>query len=106
MTHDVFQAIAEPKRRAILDLLVHQRLTINGVAAHFAVSRPAISKHIKILSESGLVVIHQHGRERYCEVQPEKLDEVSGWIEQYQQMWQQRFERLDDLLEDLQNEEG
>ena len=105
MEKDIFQAIAEPKRRAILDLLVDQRLTINGVAEHFDISRPAISKHIKILVESGLVVIYQRGRKRYCEVKPDKLNKVTDWIEQYQQTWQQRYERLDDLLQNLQENE-
>lgn len=105
MKKDVFQAIAEPKRRAILELLVEQSLTINSIAEHFDISRPAISKHIKILTESELVVIHQRGRERYCEVQPKKLDEVADWITQYQQVYEARFKRLDALLDELQNKE-
>jgi DNA-binding transcriptional ArsR family regulator len=83
MRRDVFQAIADPNRRAILDLLAAQPLTLNGVAEHFEISRPAISKHIKILAECGLVVIRKRGRERYCEVQLDKLNEVSTWVEQY-----------------------
>lgn len=106
MKKDVFQAIAEPKRRAILDLLVQQSLTINDIADQFEISRPAVSKHIKILTESELVVIHQNGRERYCEAQPDKLNEVTDWIEQYQQRCEQRFNRLDDLLQELQEREN
>lgn len=105
MRRDVFQAIADPNRRAILDLLAYQKLTINRVAEHFEISRPAISKHIKVLAECGLVVVYQQGRERYCEVQPNKLNEVSEWIEQYRQTWEQRFDRLDDLLKELQAKE-
>jgi len=106
MRRDVFQAIADPNRRAILGLLARQKLTLNSVAGHFAISRPAVSKHIKILAECGLVVIYQQGRERYCEVRPEKLDEVSTWIKQYQAMWEERFSRLDQFLARSQAQEG
>jgi DNA-binding transcriptional ArsR family regulator len=102
MRRDVFQAIADPTRRAILDLLAAQPLTLNGVAEHFEISRPAISKHIKILAECGLVVIRQQGRERYCEVQMDKLSEVSTWVEQYRATWEQRFDRLEETLNELQ----
>jgi DNA-binding transcriptional ArsR family regulator len=105
MRRDVFQALADPTRRAILDLLVEQPLTINGVAEHFDISRPAISKQVKVLAECGLVVMRQQGRERYCEVQWEKLQEVSNWVERYQRLWEQRFERLDEYLSQLQREE-
>ena len=102
MRRDVFQALADPTRRAILDVLADQPLTLNGVAAHFNISRPAISKHIKILAECGLVVVHKQGRERYCEVQLEKLNEVTDWVERYRQAWEQRFDRLDEYLNELQ----
>jgi DNA-binding transcriptional ArsR family regulator len=106
MRRDVFQAIADPNRRAILNLLASQKLTLNGVAEHFAISRPAISKHIKILAECGLVVVRPHGRERICEVQPERLNEVLDWIEQYRQQWEQRLDRLDEFLQVVQKKEG
>lgn len=104
MRRDVFQAIADPTRRAILDLLAAQPqpLTLNGVAEHFEISRPAVSKHIKILAECELVVIRKQGRERYCEVQLDKLNEVSAWVEQYRATWEQRFDRLDETLKELQ----
>jgi DNA-binding transcriptional ArsR family regulator len=105
MRRDVFQAIADPNRRAILSLLAKQRLTLNGVADNFRISRPAVSRHIKILAECGLVVVYQQGRERYCEARPDKLNEVSDWVEQYRQLWEQRFDRLEDLLQDLQKKE-
>ena len=105
MRRDVFQAIADPHRRTILDLLARQPLPINGLAEHFAISRPAVSRHVKILAECGLIEIRKQGRERYCEVQPEKLDEVSEWIEQYRQTWEQRFDRLDELLQEMQKKE-
>lgn len=100
---DVFQAIADPQRRAIIDLLARQQLTLNGVAEKFEISRPAISKHIKILTECGLVVIRQEGRERYCEARLEGLNQVAGWVGQYQQLWDERFNSLDNLLGDLQS---
>lgn len=100
---DVFQAIADPQRRAIIDLLARQQLTLNGVAEKFEISRPAISKHIKILTECGLVVIRQEGRERYCEARLEGLNQVAGWVGQYQQLWDDRFNALDNLLGDLQS---
>ncbi|HLO18415.1 MAG TPA: metalloregulator ArsR/SmtB family transcription factor [Anaerolineales bacterium] len=106
MRRDVFQAIADPNRRAIISLLAKQRLTLNGVAEHFDISRPAISKHIKILAECGLVVVHKKGRERYCEACLEKLSEVSDWIQHYQKVWEQRFDRLDEFLNELQKKEN
>ncbi|HSL30766.1 MAG TPA: metalloregulator ArsR/SmtB family transcription factor, partial [Anaerolineales bacterium] len=105
MRRDVFQAIADPKRRAIIGLLAHQKLSLNRVAEHFDISRPAVSRHIKILAECGLVVVRQHGRERYCEVRLEKLDEVSDWVEQYRQIWEARLDRLDEYLKELKAKE-
>ncbi|HRJ56859.1 MAG TPA: metalloregulator ArsR/SmtB family transcription factor [Anaerolineales bacterium] len=104
MRRDVFQAIADPNRRAILALLAQQRLTLNGVAENFRISRPAVSRHIKILKECGLVVVIPRGRERFVEARFEKLGEVSDWIEQYRQLWEARFNRLDDLLEQMKKE--
>ncbi|MBI2757993.1 MAG: winged helix-turn-helix transcriptional regulator [Chloroflexi bacterium] len=104
MRRDVFQAIADPNRRAILNLLAKQRLTLNGVAGNFRISRPAVSRHIKILAECGLVVVRQQGRERYCEVKPDKLNEVSDWVEQYRRIWEQRFDRLDEVLIEMKKE--
>jgi len=105
MRRDVFHAIADPNRRAILGLLANQNLTLSGVAAHFDISRPGISKHIKILAECGLVVIHQQGRERFCEARLEKLNEVSDWIEQSRKVWDRRLDRLDKYLNELQKRE-
>ena len=103
MRRDVFQAIADPNRRAILSLLATQRLTLNGVAEKFRISRPAISRHIKILKECGLVAIHQQGRERYCEAKLDRLQEVSDWVETSRQLWEQRLDRLDEYLKEIQN---
>ena len=101
---DVFQAIADPNRRAILGLLAKQKLTLNGVAENFRISRPAVSRHIKILKECGLVVVIPQGREHYCEVRFDRLSEVSDWIEQYRQLWEARFDRLDEVLEKMKKE--
>lgn len=105
MRRDIFQAIADPNRRAMLSLLARKKLTLNGVAEQFSISRPAVSKHIKILVECGLVVVYQQGRERYCEVRPEKLKEVSDWLDQYRSLWEERFDRLDQYLEEAQKKE-
>lgn len=105
MRRDVFQAIADPNRRAILGLLARQPLTINGIADHFQISRPAVSKHVKILEACGLVQVRQHGRERLCTARLDRLGEVSDWVETYRQMWEERFDRLDQLLVEMQEKE-
>ena len=104
MRRDVFQAIADPNRRAILSLLAQQRLTLNGVAENFRISRPAVSRHIKILKECGLVIVIPQGRERFVEARFDRLGEVTDWVEQYRQIWEARFNRLDDLLEQMKKE--
>ncbi len=104
MRRDIFQAIADPNRRAIIGLLANRKLTIKAVAEHFSISRPAVSKHIKILAECGLVVVQQRGRERVCEIRLEKLNEVSTWIEQQQKTWDQRLDRLDEYLNELRSD--
>lgn len=98
MRRDVFQAIADPNRRAIINLLASKKLTLGEVAENFDVSRPAISKHIKILSECGLIVVTQQGRERYCEVKLQKLREVSEWLEQYRVFWTNKLDALENFL--------
>jgi len=98
---DVFQAIADPTRREIIHLIAHQALNLNAIAENFDVSRPAISQHIKILTECGLIVIRKQGRERYCEARLQSLNEVADWVEKYRKMWAVRFEKLDDLLDEM-----
>jgi len=102
MRRDVFQAIADPTRREIIHLVSKQPLNLNAVAERFDVSRPAISKHIKILTECGLIQIRTQGRERYCEAKLAKLQEVSSWVEQYRKMWSDKLDALDNYLQDLQ----
>lgn len=103
MRRDVFQAIADPTRRAIIDMIARQPLNVNSVAENFDVSRTAIYKHIKILVECGLVDVRQQGRERFCEAKLGQLNEVSGWVEQYRQLWEQRLDALEAYLHQIQS---
>ena len=100
MRRDVFQAIADPTRRDIIGLIAHRPLNLNAIADNFDVSRPAISKHIKILTQCGLLTIKQQGRERYCEANFKKLNEVSDWVEQYRSFWNKKLDALGDLLDE------
>ncbi len=99
MRRDVFQAIADPTRRAIINLVAQQPMNLNAVADRFDISRPAISKQIGILTECGLLTVKQQGRERFCEVQLKPLREVSDWIEQYSRFWNKKLDALGDFLE-------
>jgi len=99
---DVFQAIADPTRRRIITLLAHKTLNLNSVAEKFDMSRPAISQHIKILVECGLITIQQQGRERYCEVKLDQLTEVTDWVTESKKVWAQRFGQLESFLTGLQ----
>jgi DNA-binding transcriptional ArsR family regulator len=103
MRRDVFQAIADPTRRKIINMISQQSLNLNSVAENFRVSRPAISKHIKILTECGLIEIKQQGRERYCEAKLEKLNEVSDWVAQYKKFWNTKLDALENYLNVLQS---
>jgi DNA-binding transcriptional ArsR family regulator len=102
MRRDTFQAIADPTRREILGMIARQSLNVNTVSDHFDVSRAAIYKHLKILTECGLVVMKQEGRERYCEAKLEKLDDVAQWVEQYRKIWTSRLDNLENYLAELQ----
>lgn len=99
MRRDVFQAIADPTRREIINMIAHRSLNLNAVAGNFDVSRPAISKHIKILTECGLIVIRQQGRERFCQANLKPLVEVSSWVDQYKAFWTARLDALEAYLE-------
>jgi DNA-binding transcriptional ArsR family regulator len=98
MRRDVFQAIADPTRRAILTLLALHAMTPNAIAEHFDSSRQAISKHIKILTECELVKQEQSGREIHYHFNAQKMKEVDIWMEQFRAMWETRFDQLDNLL--------
>ena len=102
MRRDVFQAIADPVRRDIIKLLATTPLTINEVAHKFDISRPAISKHVKILNECGIVEINQKGRERHCQILPQNLLPAFLWIEQYKKLWESRLDTFGDYLNELQ----
>ena len=98
MRRDVFQAIADPTRRAILSLIALQAMTPNALAEHFDTSRQAVSKHIKILTECQLVKQEQSGREIYYHFNPKKMKEIADWLEPFRQMWESRFDKLDKVL--------
>ncbi len=98
MRRDVFQAIADPTRREIINMITRESLNLNAVAENFDISRPAISKHIKILAECGLLVIRQQGRERICEANLRSLNEVSEWVEQYREFWTSKLDALGAFL--------
>ncbi len=99
MRRDVFQAIADPTRREIIDIVAKNYMNLNAVADHFAISRPAISRHIKILSECGLILIKQEGRDRYCQANLAKLHEVSRWVESYRTFWTGKLKALEQHLD-------
>jgi len=99
---DVFQAISDPTRREILGMIAFEPMNLNAIADRFEISRPAISNHIKILTQCGMVVIKQQGRERFCEAKLETLAEVSGWIEQYSQFWTEQLDSLDKYINKVQ----
>ena len=101
MRRDVFQAIADPTRRAILNMLSSEAMTPNGLAEHFDSSRQAISKHIKILTECKLIKQEQSGREIYYHFNSKKLKEVDKWLQPFRKMWEDRFSQLDDVLKNL-----
>lgn len=101
MRRDVFQAIADPTRRAILSLIALQAMTPNALAEHFDSSRQAVSKHIKILAECELVEQNQVGREIYYRFNPEKMKEVDNWLQPFRALWESRFDNLDNLLNNL-----
>ena len=97
-----FFALADPTRRAILQRLAEGEATVNELARPFAMSQPAISKHLKVLETAGLVSVRQEGRRRPRRLDPEPLEAATGWIERYRELWEMNFRRLDALLEELQ----
>jgi len=103
MRRDVFQAIADPTRRAIILLIALQAMTPNALAAHFDTSRQAVSKHLRILTECDLLKQKQTGREIYYELNGTKMKEIDKWIEQFKKIWDNRFTQLDDVLLTLKN---
>ena len=106
MRRDVFQAIADPTRREIITLIARQTLNLNEVAENFDMSRQAISLHVKILTECGLILIRQDGRERYCSIQPKKLAEVADWIEPFRNLFEMKYKQLDKVLKNLKSKKN
>lgn len=103
MRRDVFQAIADPTRRAILTLIAVQSMTPNAIAEHFDTTRQAVSKHLKILSECELVKQEQYGREIYYQLELKKMKEIDKWLDQFRKLWEKRFYQLDNVLSTIKN---
>jgi DNA-binding transcriptional ArsR family regulator len=101
MRRDVFQAIADPTRRAIIGLVALGALTPNAMAEHFDISRQAVSKHLRVLTECEIVKQQHHGREIFYHLQIEKMKEVADFIEPYRQMWETKFDQLEQVLNTL-----
>ncbi|MDF2381199.1 winged helix-turn-helix transcriptional regulator [Nostoc ellipsosporum NOK] len=98
LRRDVFQAIADPTRRAILLLLTSQSLTAGAIAANFDTARPTVSKHLQILIECELVEQEQNGREMYYHLNPQKMKEIASFIEPFRQLWDDRFNKLESVM--------
>ncbi|MCT8341210.1 metalloregulator ArsR/SmtB family transcription factor [Flavobacteriaceae bacterium TK19130] len=103
MRRDVFQAIADPIRRDIIELLSDEKLSVNEVAERFEISRPAVSKHLKILKECGIVRFEKIGREKMCIIQPMELIPAFLWIKQYNELWEDRIDSFETYLNELKN---
>ena len=101
---DIFQAIADPTRRAILVLLATTSMTPNAIAEHFNTSRQAVSKHIHILTECEVLTHKQQGREIYYQIDLEKMKEIDIWLEKFRKQWESRFNQLDSVLDKLKSE--
>jgi DNA-binding transcriptional ArsR family regulator len=104
MRRDIFQAIADPTRRAIIALIALQAMTPNAIAENFNTSRQAVSKHLRILTECELVKQKQQGREIYYSLEVKKLKEVDKWLNQYRKLWETRFNQLDNVLATMKKE--
>jgi len=104
MRRDIFQAIADPTRRAIIALIALQAMTPNALAEHFNTTRQAVSKHLRVLTECELVTPEPQGREIYYSLQLERLQEIDHWLSQYRKLWETRFTQLDTVLSTLKNQ--
>ncbi|MEP5610641.1 MAG: metalloregulator ArsR/SmtB family transcription factor [Cyclobacteriaceae bacterium] len=100
MSKNVFQAIADPTRREIIGLLSNQSCNLNELVSNFSMTRPAVAKHVRILSDCGLVMVEKRGRERYCHARLGGLGEVALWIHQYRRFWNDNLDRLEDILKE------
>ena len=105
-TADAFNAVAEPRRRQILDVLTGGELAVNDVVHRLGLSQPQVSKHLRVLREVGAVDVREHGRQRFYRLNGEALKPIHDWIARYEETWSERFDRLDSVLEELKKEEG
>ena len=103
MRRDIFQAIADPTRRAIITLIALQAMTPNAIADNFHTTRQSVSKHLRILTECQLVKQEQHGREIYYSLEIKKMKEIDKWLEQFRKIWEDRFNQLDKVLSTIKN---
>lgn len=101
MRRDIFQAIADPTRRAIIALIAVQAMTPNAIAENFDITRQAVSKHLRVLLECDLIKQEQQGREIYYQLEIDKMKEIDNWLEQYRQIWENRFDQLDKVLSSI-----
>ena len=104
-TADTFNAVAEPRRRAILDVLAGGERPVNDLVAELGMAQPQVSKHLRVLREVGAVDVRDEGRRRLYRVNGEALKPIHDWVSGFEQLWTERFDRLDDVLEDLKREE-
>ncbi|MFT3947778.1 MAG: metalloregulator ArsR/SmtB family transcription factor [Agriterribacter sp.] len=98
MRRDIFQAIADPTRRAIITLIALQAMTPNAIAEHFDTTRQAVSKHLRILTECELITQKHQGREIYYQLEIDKMKEIEKWLEQFKKIWETKFNQLDNVL--------
>jgi len=103
MRRDIFQAVADPTRRAIIALIAVQAMTPNAISEHFNTTRQSVSKHLRILTECELIKQEQKGREIYYQLEIDKMKEIDKWLEQFRKIWEDRFDNLDKLLAKMQN---
>ncbi len=106
LRRDVFQAIADPTRRAILLLVASQAMTAGAIAANFETARPTVSKHLQILTECDLLEQEQYGREIYYRLNPEKMKEIASFIEPFRKMWDDRFNQLETIMKQIQSKKS
>ncbi|MEZ4905136.1 MAG: metalloregulator ArsR/SmtB family transcription factor [Spirosomataceae bacterium] len=102
LRRDVFQAIADPTRRAILLLVASQAMTAGAIASHFGTARPTVSKHLQILTECKLLEQQQNGREIYYHLNPHKMKEIADFVEPFRQIWEERFSKLESIMKTYQ----
>jgi DNA-binding transcriptional ArsR family regulator len=100
---DVFQAIADPTRRQIINLIAVGEMNLNAIVDNFDISRPSISQHVKILNECGIIIVEKRGRERYCRIQPANLKVVADWVEPFRKLWEQKLDSFEKYLYELQS---